>query len=249
MNSCPAKPLDAEQYQQRLWWPFALFMLWQLAYQLFEGSFGHDHPQASWWRQAPEQLFYPLQTLSCLALLIYWRRSYSYNFKLKACLLGAAFGLFGIALWLLPNALYLGGMQEIKYLGITPRTDGFCPEKLGDCKPWIALAYALRFLRAVVVVAWLEELFWRGFVLNWLNKKPQAPIGSYAPGLVSIVLHSLLFAGVHAATDYAAAILYAILAGVLLRFSRSLGALIIMHALANLLLGIYAIYFKQSGLW
>lgn len=251
MNSSKPQPLDldAEEYRKRLWWPFALFMLWQLAYQIFESAFGWEHPQAAWWRQAPEQVIYPLQTLSCLALLIYWRRSYHYNFAFKSSLLGAGFGLLGIAVWLLPNALYLGGAAQIEWLGIAARPDGFAPEMLGDSKALIALAYALRFLRAVVVVAWLEELFWRGFILNWLNKKPQAPIGSYAPGMLSILVQSLMFAAVHASVDYTAAVLYAILAGLLLRLSRSLGALIVMHAVANLLLGIYAIYFKQSGLW
>ena len=49
-----------------------------------------------------------------------------------------------------------------------PRRDGFDPEVLSSSPALYWIALVLRFLRLVVVVPVVEEIFWRGFLLRFL---------------------------------------------------------------------------------
>jgi membrane protease YdiL (CAAX protease family) len=54
---------------------------------------------------------------------------------------------------------------------------------------------------------------------------------------------------VHQPADYAAALLYGLLAGWVAIRTKSLMACIWMHALANLILGLYVLMSGQIGFW
>ena len=61
-----------------------------------------DHPEAAWWRQAPELLLYPVQTLVCGWWLWHVRHEMTWDWNARACGLGVIFGVVGIGLWLVP---------------------------------------------------------------------------------------------------------------------------------------------------
>jgi membrane protease YdiL (CAAX protease family) len=155
----------------------------------FEGfGFVWDHPAASWWRRWPEQWVYPLQAVVCFALLLRWWKIYELRWDPAKIVLGVACGAVGIGIWLLPTTLYdhLGMTGEPegwrRWLGLAPRTDGFNPWVLGDpAACWTSLV--LRFFRAAVVVALVEEIFWRGFVmrfvLDWDGDYWKQPFGKH----------------------------------------------------------------------
>ena len=58
-----------------------------------------------------------------------------------------------------------------------------------------------------------------------------------------------LFILVHAPVDYAGALVYGSMTYLLCVWSKNLGACVVMHATANLLMGLYAMAYGKYGLW
>lgn len=238
--------------------PFAVFMGFMLLLLLFTSFFSWEHPSAPWWRHWPEQLFYPLQTIVTLAVLVKSWKYYEFRWSWKWSLAGIVFGAVGIGFWLLPTTLYdrLGMSGETegwrKYLGLVARTKGFNPaEAFGAGTPAYWTALTLRFLRAVVVVALVEEIFWRSFAMrlatDWEGAYWKRPFGEASWRSYAIVTGLFIIA--HSPTDYAAALIYGSLTYLLCIWSRNLVACVIMHATANLLMGLYAVAYGKYGLW
>jgi len=236
--------------------PFAVFMGFLLLLQLLVPFIAWDHPEAPWWRRDPAHVVYPVQALVCLALLFRFRRVYDFGLALKWVLPSIGFGLVGIACWLLPTMLYdhwgFTGRTEgwLRWLGVDARAKGFDPQVFEHPAAWW-IAVVLRLLRAVVVVAFVEEIFWRGFLMRYI----QRPDGDYwrepfgRGGWRSYGIVTLLFMLAHAPLDYAGAFVYGSLAWLLSVWSRSLGACVLMHAVANLTMGIFILKTGKYGLW
>ncbi|MEI6177066.1 MAG: CAAX prenyl protease-related protein [Verrucomicrobiota bacterium] len=236
--------------------PLAVFMGFILILQLIVAQIGWDHPDAPWWRRDPAHFIYPIQTVTVLGLLVYYWRCYDFHWSWKWSAIGVLFGMVGIGVWLLPTTLYdywhLSGETSGLYslLGVESRVDGFDP---GDFQSpsayWAAVVF--RFLRAVVVVALAEEILWRGFMMRfvcdwegdyWLQPFGRASLRSYA-------IVTGLFVIAHAPVDYAGAFVYGTLTYVLCVWSKSLGACVVMHAVANLLMCLYIMAYGKFGLW
>ncbi len=104
---------------------------------------------------------------------------------------------------------------------------------------WLLIPFlAVRLLGPTLVVPVMEELFWR----NWLWRGFHAPnnyrlarVGE--PDVWAFVGTSLAFAVVH--PQRLIAVVYGLLMAWLLVKTRSLGAIIVAHAVTNLLLGVY----------
>lgn len=236
--------------------PFAVFMGFMILLQLVATKLEWKHPEAPWWRQDPAQFIYPVQTLVTLGFLGYFRRSYRFWWSVKWTLIAIAFGSVGIGFWLLPTVLYdhwgLTGKTDgwIHLLGITARKDGFDPNVFQNPAAWWT-AVLLRFLRAVVVVALVEEIFWRGFLMrfvcDWEGDYWKQPFGR--AHWKSYLIVTGLFMLAHAPVDYAGALIYGSLTYLLCVWSKSLGACVAMHATANLLMGFYIMNTGNYGLW
>lgn len=212
-----------------------------------------DHSDAPWWRQQPQQWIYPLQTVVCLGLLAFWWRHYSFRpLRAKAWLWGIAGGVVGIAFWILPSWWHLRTGLTIEWLGIADRSrPGFNPDIFppGSGAWWLVVA--LRFLRMALVVALIEEIFWRGFLWRYFaapdGRWESVPFG--VKNARAIVATSVLMMLAHLPSDYAACLLWSLLVSLVAVVTRSLGACVIMHAVSNLLLGLYVMATKQWGLW
>lgn len=236
--------------------PFGVFMVFLILYQLAASIFTWDHPAAPWWKQDVAQWVYPLQTIATLACLIYFWKSYTFNWSLKWSLVGVVFGAVGIGFWLLPTTLYdawgLSGEVEgwKKWLGIVQRDDGFDPGMFEHPAAYWASLF-MRFLRAAVIVALVEEIFWRGFVmrfcLDWEGDYWKQPFGR--AHWLSYLIVTGLFVVAHGAVDRPAAFIYGSLTYLLCVWSKNLGACVIMHAVANFLMGAYIMAYGKYGLW
>jgi CAAX prenyl protease-like protein len=236
--------------------PFAVFMSFMLVLQLAEIMIGWDHPQAPWWRRDPAHFIYPLQTLVTLGLVIYYWRIFTFNWSLKWSLIAVPFGTLGIALWLLPTMAYdwlgLTGKTTgvLAMLGVDARADGFDPGVFTNPAAWWS-AVVMRFLRAAVVVALVEEIFWRGFIMrfvcDWEGDYWRQPFGRAT--WKSYLIVTALFMIAHAPVDYAGAFVYGSLTWLLCVWSKNLGACVIMHAVANFLMGLYIMTTGKYGLW
>lgn len=221
-------------------YPLVIFLFFTLLLAVVDSWVGWDHPEAAWWRRMPELWVYPLQTFVCAGWLWHVRRDIVWDWSYKPCLLGALAGLIGIGIWLLPY-----------FACWVPSGGGFQPERIfGVGTVPVYVEYVLRFARAVIVVPLAEELFWRGFLMRWCVNRdfPQTvPVGQHSwLGFVVVVL---LFVLAHHPQDYAAALLYGIIAYGLVVYTRRLTPAIVMHMVANLVLGICAVGFDLPHLW
>lgn len=236
--------------------PFAVFMVFLIVLQLLDSLIGWDHPDAPWWKRDVAQWIYPIQTLVVLGLLVRYWKSFTFDWNLKWSAIGLVFGLVGIGFWLLPTTLYdawgLSGETDgwMKWLGIAKRDDGFDPRIFEHpAAYWVSLT--MRFLRAVVIVALVEEIFWRGFVMrfcmDWEGNYWKQPFGR--AHWKSYFIVTLLFMFAHGPVDWAGALVYGSLTYGLCVWSKNLGACVVMHAVANFLMGVYAMAYGKYGLW
>lgn len=220
--------------------PFVLFLGFNLLLFIAENSWTWDHPSAPWWQRAPEMVLYPAQVIVCGAYLWSVRRGVSWRASFGHCVLGILAGVAGIAVWLLP---YVNGW--------IPAEGGFSPERIfGEDSPMVPVQYIFRFLRAVVIVALVEELFWRGYLMRWcINRDfPQSvPIGQGS--WLSYAVVTLAFMLAHRPVDYAGAFVYGTFAYLLVLQTRCLLPVILMHAVANLVMGICALSLDLPHLW
>ena len=107
---------------------------------------------------------------------------------------------------------------------------------------------ALRMIRAVIIVPIVEELFWRAWLMRWLidNDFEKVPLGKYSAQAFWIV--AVLFASEHGSywdVGLAAGIIY----NWWMVRTRSLGDLILAHAVTNGILGAYVIAFGKWEYW
>lgn len=220
--------------------PFVLFLGFNLLLWLADSSWKWDHPTVAWYQRAPELWIYPLQVVVCGAYLVAVRREAEWAADLRRCLLGAAFGAVGIGLWLIPY-----------FTGWIPAEDGFCPERyLGAGSTATVAAYACRFARAALIVPFVEEFFWRGYLMRWCVNRdfPQnVPLGKATWLSYAVVTGAFML--VHRPCDYAGALVYGSLAFLLVVRTRGLVPVIIMHAVANLIMGICAVTCNLPHLW
>ena len=236
--------------------PFAAFMIFNLIYQFVGDAMLWEHDRAPWYRHWPDQLFYPIQTVACLGVLAFFWKHYEFQWSRKIWV-GALAGFIGIGFWLLPTTLYdwLGmtgkpdGFFE-KLTGLAPRREGFDPGVFENpAAYWTSLI--LRMVRAVIVVALVEEIFWRGFLMRFLLDMDgdywKVPFGK--PAKISFVVVTLVFVLAHAPIDYAGAIVYGSLTYAVAVYTKSLLACVVMHGVANATMGVYALYFGKLGLW
>lgn len=233
--------------------PLAAYM----ALGALTGLFQVKNPLLPWWRHAPEQWIYPLQTV-VVGLLIYACRAH-YTFRpVRGLGLAALLGSVGIALWFAPSLCYpklvAAGLHEAswwKWLGLTPRDEGFDPTFFRDQRFWYIAALTMRFVRMVIVVPLMEEIFWRSFLTRYLQAdgRPfqRVPFGKHTWPAFFIVTIAVVV--IHMPEDYVGAAMWGPLVYWLSVRTKSLAACVFMHAVANLLLGIYVVQTQHWGFW
>ena len=236
--------------------PLAVFMTFLLVLGFITEWIGWDHPMAPWWRRNPAHWIYPLQSCVVLGILIHYWKEYEFKWSVKWGVVGAIFGVIGIGFWLLPTHVYaVSGMTEasagwLKHLGFQSRLNGFNPNDFSSPWAWW-LVVIMRFIRAAVVVALAEEIMWRGFLMrlvnDWEGDYWKQPFGRAT--WKSYLVVTAVFMLAHAPSDYAVAWIYGSLTYGLCVWSKNLGACVIMHAVANFLMGCYILQTGSYGLW
>lgn len=222
--------------------PFIVFMLFLALADWVQGM-----KLAPFLLANPRYLLYPTQTVLCgVFLLHYWRR-YPFQWPTRgidwALTVGIAVLVLGI--WISP--------QEV--LGLAPRYNGFDPSLLKEnpAAYWSTLGF--RFLRLVVVVPLVEEIFWRGFLMRYLIKEDFESVRLGAFTRFSFIAVAVAFALAHWGSgwlpgpDFWPALATGLLYNALMVRTRSIGACVIAHAITNLLLGLYIMKTGQWGFW
>jgi CAAX prenyl protease-like protein len=180
---------------------------------------------------------YAVQIAAVLAGLTFFASDYAELFslasvRLRDWLLSAGIGIAVFVAWIhldLPWAV----LGEAK--GFDPsRADGTLDVPL----------VAVRLFGAAAVVPVMEELFWRSFILRWIDRGDFFRLAPAAASLRALLVSSLLFGLEH--DLWFAGLLAGLAYGGLYRRSGSLWPPIAAHALTNLLLGLWVL---QTGSW
>jgi hypothetical protein len=111
------------------------------------------------------------------------------------------------------------------------------------------LMLALRTARAALLVPVIEELFWRGWLVRWLQDSSnfeRVAVGVFTP--FAFWATALLFAAEHG-PFWEVGLLCGIIYNLWLWRTRSLGDLIVVHATTNLALSLYVIATQRWTYW
>jgi uncharacterized protein len=190
------------------------------------------------WLASAEYWIYPLQTTLCGGLLIWFRQEYDLQ-RLRKIAFTILVGALVFVLWISPQ----------QFLGFSVRTAGFNPDVFSNQPLFYWLTVSFRFLRLVVVVPLIEEIFWRGFLLRFLIDEhfERVLFGTFS--WVSFVVVTAGFGFSHSVNDWIAALLTgAVYNGIAYR-TKSLWSCVLAHAVTNLLLGLWIMSTKQWGFW
>jgi len=205
--------------------PFALFMGLLYLRQNF--------PQHSWW-------LYGVCSLLVLGLLLWLRPRYRGQDPAPPRVRDSVLlGLGAIVLWIaLDPWMPRTAARDNTFPFATAFEIGFVPG---------ILSIAFRIFGAVLVVPIVEELFWRGFLMRTIIKAEfeEVPLGTFQP--LSFYITTVAFALVH--VEFGSATLFALIAGWWFCKTKSLRAVIILHAAANLGLALYVLLTKNWFLW
>jgi len=102
----------------------------------------------------------------------------------------------------------------------------------------------LRLLGSALVIAVIEEFFWRSWLTRWVEKEDFLSVDPGAVSWKSILIASALFATTH--VRWIAGLLCGLLWGWYYRKTKDIWAVAWAHILCNGLLGVYVLW---SGKW
>jgi uncharacterized protein len=162
------------------------------------------------------------------------------DFSLKAPVSSVLLGVVVFAIWIAPDLLFPGYRHELENAITGVAKSSMSPAALAS-----APVLTLRTVRAVVIVPIVEELFWRAWMMRWIISPNfrKIPLGTYSA--LSFWTVAVLFASEHGPywdVGLAAGILY----NWWMVRTRSLGDLILTHAVTNACLCAYVI---AAGKW
>lgn len=153
-----------------------------------------------------------------------------------------AIGMAVFALWIAPDLL-IPGYRKFWLFQNAVTGKSVTSLAAGSMTSWPVLV--LRTFRATAIVPIVEELFWRAWLMRWLidSDFEKVPLGKYVPQAFWLV--AVLFASEHGPYWDVG-----LLAGIVYNWwmvrTKSLGDLILAHAVTNLALSMYVI---AAGKW
>jgi uncharacterized protein len=183
---------------------------------------------------------YPVQVgLVAVALAFFWRRYEELpgprTLAARHWVLASAVGVAVLLLWI---------RLDLPWLTVGDPGKGFDPRDAGRIN---VLLVVFRIAGAALVVPLMEELFWRSFVMRWIDGHDflllsPAAVTSRALLWSSVAFgfeHHLWFAGIIAGLAY----------GWLYRSTQNLWAPILAHSVTNGLLGAWVLYTGNWQFW
>ena len=106
---------------------------------------------------------------------------------------------------------------------------------------------AVRWIGAALLVPVMEELFWRSFLMRWIDNPDFEKVDPSEVSPKAMVLSTLVFMLAH--TQWLGAIVAGLAYAWLYRYTRSLWAPILAHAVTNGVLGIWVVVYGNWQFW
>jgi CAAX prenyl protease-like protein len=210
--------------------PFGLFLLLLFVRQHLQGRVDGAFDL---------RLLYPLKTVLVGGLLVYLYREYTELRQLPRS--GTWLWLWAPIVGALVFVLWVNLDQGWLNLG----TGGFVydPRDPHTGRILWGLA-AFRLGGSALVVPVMEELFWRSFIMRWIDKRDFLDLSPAVVSLKAVAISCLLFGVEH--NLWFAGILAGLAYAWLYRASGSLWPPIIAHGVTNLMLGVWIL---DTGNW
>lgn len=164
------------------------------------------------------------------------------HFKVQNGSVSVLVGVAIFVLWIAPDLLFPPYRSFFLFDNLVV---GTARSSLSDAARQDVPVLFLRTLRAVAIVPIVEELFWRGWLMRWLIDKDfeRVPLGAYSA--LSFWAVALLFASEHG-PYWDVGLMAGIIFNWWMMRTKSLGDLILAHAVANACLSGYVI---AAGKW
>jgi CAAX prenyl protease-like protein len=106
---------------------------------------------------------------------------------------------------------------------------------------------SVRWIGAALLVPVMEELFWRSFLMRWIDNPDFEKVDPAEVSPKAMVLSTLVFMLAH--TQWLGAIVAGLAYACLYRYTRSLWAAILAHAVTNGVLGIWVVVYGNWQFW
>ncbi len=212
--------------------PFVLFMAMLALRSLApaDDSWGFD---TRW--------LYGAQVLLVAGLLALWWREYgelaTQNLpSLREAALAVVAGLFVFVLWI---------QLDAPWMTLGEPAAPFVPLDAAGAIDWPLVA--VRCLGAALLVPVMEELFWRSFLMRWIQRPQFERVAPRQVGLRAIVLSTFVFVLAH--NLWLAAAIAGLVYALLYVRSGRLWVPVIAHAVTNGALGIWVVATGQWQFW
>jgi uncharacterized protein len=212
--------------------PFALFML-LLAVRgaaPADGSWGFD----------PRWL-YGASILGCAAVLaVFWRE---YGELARQTLPGAREALAAVAAGLVVFVLWIN--LDAPWMQLGEPSAGFTPLAAGGALDWPLVA--MRLAGAALLVPLIEELFWRSFLMRWIEQPVFQGVDPRRVGVRAVVLSTFVFTLAH--TLWLAAAIAGVVYALLYIRTGKLWVAVLAHAVTNAALGVWVVTTANWRFW
>jgi len=209
--------------------PFAVFMLLLALRGAVpdDGSWGFD---GRW--------LYGLKVLVVGGMLIYWRREWGELSRqnlptAREWAVAVAVGLAVFVLWI---------QLDAPWMVISAPSAAFAPVDAAGRLDWPLVV--VRIAGAALLVPVMEELFWRSFLMRWLEDERFEGVDPRRVGLRAIVLSTFVFVLAH--TLWLAAAMAGLAYALLYVRSGKLWLPVAAHAVTNFSLGVWVV---ATGNW
>ena len=203
---------------------------------------------------SPSGWTYAVRSVAGLVLLFAYRTWRGYApLHIRNLPLSALVGVLVFLVWVLPETKWAARWPALQdfYLKYAVLPWGRAPEVLSPapyapevCGWPLAI---VRLLGSALVISFIEEFFWRGFIYRWITARDfrSVDLGSFSRNAFFIT--ALLFGLEH--DRWLVGILAGLAYGALVLKTRDLWAAGIAHAITNFLLGLYVLAAGAYGFW
>ena len=212
--------------------PFAAFMLLLAA----RGAVPADNP----WGIDPRWLYGATVLVVGGLLAWFWRE---YGELVRQALPSATEWLLAVAVGLVVFVLWI--QLDAAWMRIGEPSAGFVPLDAAGQPVWPLVA--VRWVGAALVVPVMEELFWRSFLMRWVERPQFESVLPQRVGIKAVVLSTFVFMLAH--TLWLAAIVAGLAYAWLYVRTGKLWVPIVAHAVTNGALGVWVVMTGKWAFW
>ena len=187
------------------------------------------------------QWLYALNLVLVGGMLLVWRRHYGELVRQNLPSSGEAALATTVGLAVFVAWIHL----DAPWMQIGEATAAFVPQDAQGRLNWPLIA--VRWCGAALLVPVMEELFWRSFLMRWLQVPVFEGLDPRQAGLKAVVLSTFLFMLAHPL--WLAAIIAGLAYALLYRQTGKLWTAVLAHAVTNGALGLWVVQTRQWQFW